>query len=55
MSKRDIVDYILLYVFVIASLICFVHTIIRGDIALGTCGIVSFILVGLSMYGRANE
>lgn len=51
----DFLDVGLLMLLTISALVAFIKIITVGDFALGTCGIVAFILFGLAIYRRDNE
>lgn len=51
----DFLDYGLLMLLAVSSLVAFIKLTIIGDIALGTCGIVAFILFGLAIFRREND
>ena len=51
----DILDFILLVFLSVSGLVAFIRLIVIGDVALGTCGIVAFILFGLAIFRRGNE
>ena len=48
---HDVIEDITMIVFIVCVLICFIRFIILGDIVLGTCGLVSFILIYLFIVG----
>lgn len=48
----DFIDEGLLMVLAISGLVAFIKLMTIGDVALGTCGIVAFILFGLAMFRR---
>ena len=51
----DFLDAGLLLLLAVSGLVAFIKLITIGDIALGTCGIVTFILFGLAIFRRGNE
>lgn len=51
----DILDCILLMFLSICGLVAFIKLTTIGDVALGTCGIIAFILFGLAIFRRSNE
>lgn len=51
----DYLDFILLVLLSVSGLVAFIRLIVIGDVALGTCGIVAFILFGLAIFRRFNE
>ena len=51
----DFVDNGLLILLAVSSLVAFIKLITIGDVALGTCGIVAFILFGLAIFRRSDE
>ena len=44
----------LLVLLAVCGLVAFIRLIIIGDITLGTCGLVLFILFGLAVYRRGK-
>jgi hypothetical protein len=48
-------DFVLLMLLTVSGLVAFIKLITIGDVALGTCGIVAFILFGLAIFRRGNE
>lgn len=49
---NDFLDVGLLMVLAVSGLVAFIKLITIGDVALGTCGIVVFILFGLAIFRR---
>ena len=50
----DFLDFGLLMLLTVSGLVAFIKLMTIGDIALGTCGIVAFILFGLAIFRRGN-
>jgi glycopeptide antibiotics resistance protein len=51
----DFLDVGLLMLLTVSGLVAFIKLTTIGDVALGTCGIVAFILFGLAIFRRSNE
>lgn len=51
----DYVGSALLLTLAVCGLVSFIKLITIGDIALGTCGLVVFILFGLALVGAGDE
>ena len=52
---NDFLDVGLLMLLAVSGLVAFIKLTTIGDVALGTCGIVAFILFGLAIFRRDNE
>ena len=51
----DFLDAGLLVFLAVSCLVAFIKLTTIGDVALGTCGIVAFILFGLAIHRRGND
>lgn len=51
----DFLDAALLVLLAVSCLVAFIKLTTIGDVALGTCGIIAFILFGLAIYRRGND
>lgn len=51
----DFIGSVLLLLSFVCGLVSFIKVITIGDVALGTCGIVIFILFGLVVVGAGDE
>lgn len=51
----DYLDFVLLVFLSVVGLVAFIRLVVIGDVALGTCGIVAFILFELAICRRWNE
>ena len=52
---RDFLDVGLLMLLTVSGLVAFIKLMVIGDVALGTCGIVAFILFGLAIVRRGQD
>lgn len=51
----DFLDCGLLMLLAVSCLVAFIKLTTIGDVALGTCGIIAFILFGLAIFRRGSD